>query len=47
MADVINYRVLKCLFTEMNSVRGLMVINSQYFPALLEPKPFLGGLGVD
>lgn len=45
MADVINYRILKCLFTEMNSVRGLMVINSQYFQALVEPRPLLGGLG--
>lgn len=39
VADVINYSILKCLFTEMNSDRGLTVINSQHFPVLFESEP--------
>lgn len=34
VADVINYSIFKCLFTEMNNGLGLMVINSQHFPVL-------------
>jgi hypothetical protein len=43
MADVINYSILKCLFTEMNSGRGLMVINSLHFPVLFEFEPLESG----
>lgn len=43
MADVINYSILKCLFTEMSSGLGLVAINSQHFPVLFESQPLCGG----
>lgn len=46
VADVINYSIFKCLFTEMNSGLGLMVINSQNFPILFEPQSLWGGEGL-
>lgn len=43
VAGVINYSIFKCLFTDMNSGLGLMVINSQNFPVLFEPQSLWGG----